>query len=66
MLNDGNAIVVANACAALLEITKNSDKNYLPLKKDGYLNKVLAAVNDSNEWGKIYILEAIATHSVKD
>lgn len=33
MLNDGNAIVVANACASLLEITKNSDKNYLPLKK---------------------------------
>lgn len=62
MLNDGNAIVVANACAALLEITKSSDKNYLPLKKDQNLNKVLAAVNDSNEWGKIYILEAIATH----
>ncbi len=33
MLLDGNAIVVANACAALIEITKNSDKNYLPLKK---------------------------------
>jgi len=33
MLLDGNAIVVANSCAALLEITKNSDKNYLPLKK---------------------------------
>lgn len=66
MLNDGNAIVVANACAALLEISKNSDKNYLVLKKGQYLNKVLAALNDSNEWGKIYILEAIATHSVKD
>ena len=66
MLNDTNAIVIANACAALLEITKNSDKNYLSLKKNGYLNKVLAALNDSNEWGKIYILEAIATHPVKD
>jgi AP-1 complex subunit beta-1 len=27
---------------------------------------VLAAVNDSNEWGKIYLLEAIATHQIKD
>jgi vesicle coat complex subunit len=66
MLLDGNAIVVANSCAALLEITKNSDKNYLPLKKAQYLNKVLAAVNDSNEWGQIYILEAISTHEVRN
>lgn len=64
-LLDGNAIVVANACAALLEITRNSDKNYLPLRKGSYLNKVLAALNDSNEWGQIYILEAIATHEIK-
>lgn len=51
MLLDGNAIVVANACAALLEISKSAEKNYLPFKKGQYLNKVLAAVNDSNEWG---------------
>ena len=51
MLLDGNAIVVANTCAALLEISKGSKKNYFPFKKGQYLNKVLAAVNDSNEWG---------------
>lgn len=28
MLNDGNAIVVANACATLLEISQISNKNY--------------------------------------
>jgi hypothetical protein len=48
---DGNAIVVANSCATLLEISKGSSKNYLPFNKGQYLNKVLAAVNDSNEWG---------------
>ncbi len=29
------------------------------------MNKVLAAVNDSNEWGQVYILEAVAMYDVK-
>ena len=66
MLLDGNAIVVANACAALLEISKSSGKNYLRLKNSSHLNKMLAAVNDANEWGQIYILEAISTHESTD
>jgi vesicle coat complex subunit len=51
LLLDGNAIVVANACATLIEISRSANKNYLPFGKGQYLNKVLAAVNDSNEWG---------------
>jgi hypothetical protein len=51
MLLDGNAVVVANACAALLEISKASGKNYLRLKSNTNLNKLLTAVNDSSEWG---------------
>lgn len=43
--------MVANACAALLEISKASGKNYIRLKNNGNLNKLLAAVNDSYEWG---------------
>lgn len=66
MLLDGNAIVVANACAALLEISKTSGKNYLRLKNSTNLNKLLAAVNDCNEWGQIYILEAISTYDTND
>lgn len=60
MLFDGNAVVVSNACASLLEISRGSGKNYLRLKNDQVLNKLLVALNDSNEWGKIYILEGIA------
>ena len=30
------------------------------------MNKVLAAVNDSNEWGQVYILEAVAFYEVED
>ena len=60
MLYDGNAVVVANACASLLEISRASGKNYLRLKTDQGLNKLLVALNDANEWGKIYILEGIS------
>ncbi len=30
------------------------------------MNNALAAVNDTNEWGQIYILEALSTHEIKD
>jgi AP-1 complex subunit beta-1 len=66
MLLDGNAIVVANACASLIEISRAAGKNYLPFHKGQYLNKVLAAVNDSNEWGQVYILEAVALYDVEE
>ena len=64
MLLDGNATVVANACASLLEISRASGKNYLRIKSgtgsSGNLNKILAALNEANEWGKIYIMEGIS------
>ena len=44
-------MVVANACAALLEISKASRKNYVKFRSNNNLNKVLLAVNDSFEWG---------------
>lgn len=66
MLLDGNAIVVANACATLIEISRSANKNYLPFGKGQYLNKVLAAVNDSNEWGQVYILEAVALYNIEE
>lgn len=66
MLYDGNAVVVANAAASLLEISRASGKNYLRLKNDQALNKLLAALIDANEWGKIYILEGIASYETTD
>jgi AP-1 complex subunit beta-1 len=66
MLLDGNAMVVSNACASLLEISRSSAKNYLRLKTTTNLNKILAALNDANEWGKIYIMEAISTYETSD
>jgi len=66
LLQDGNAIVVANACAALLEISNSTNKNYFKFHKGQNLHKILSAVNESNEWGQIFILEAISTYEPKD
>lgn len=51
LLQDGNAMVVANACAALLEISNSTGKNYFKFSKTQNLTKVLSAVNEANEWG---------------
>lgn len=51
LLQDGNAIVVANACASLLEISNVTGKNYFKFHKNQTLHKLLSAVNESNEWG---------------
>lgn len=66
MLQDGNAVVVANAVCALCEISRTSNKNYLRIKNSANLNKLLAALNDCNEWGQIYILEGISTYDTAD
>jgi len=66
LLQDGNAIVVANACAALLEISNSTGKNYFKFSKNNGLHKILSAVNESNEWGQIFILEAISTYDPKN
>ncbi len=50
MLADGNSVVVANAIAALLEITQLTGKNYIRYR-DGNVSRLLNAVNESLEWG---------------
>ena len=62
MLLDGNAAVVANACAALLEISRFANKKYLKFKNNQNLNKLLTALNDCNEWGQVYVLEGISMY----
>ncbi|KAI0306363.1 Adaptor protein complex beta subunit [Multifurca ochricompacta] len=58
LLVDSNATVVANAVAALSEISDRQDgvlfKLNLPVA-----NKLIAALGESSEWGQIYILDAL-------
>ena len=66
LLQDGNAIVVANAAASLMEIANSTGKDYFKFNKGQNLNKILSAMAESNEWGQIYLLEAISNHDPKD
>ena len=61
MLEDGNATVLSSAIAALSEISLLSGNDYLELNSK-ILKKILMALNDANEWGQIYILDALMNY----
>eukprot|EP00397_Hematodinium_sp_SG-2012_P008110 GEMP01008165.1.p1 GENE.GEMP01008165.1~~GEMP01008165.1.p1 ORF type:complete len:904 (+),score=215.10 GEMP01008165.1:78-2789(+) len=62
MLGDANPAVVANAVAALKEISENSPKNHLQLSEVS-VNKLLSALNECTEWGQVAILDALAFYN---
>ncbi|KAG9307651.1 hypothetical protein G9A89_023216 [Geosiphon pyriformis] len=61
MLADSNTTVVANAVAALTEISERSENIQLKLNMT-IANKLVAALNESSEWGQAYILEALMSY----
>eukprot|EP00913_Durusdinium_trenchii_P019025 g17880.t1 len=61
LLGDGNPMVVANAVAGLAEISQTCGRDLLELDK-GNIPKLLAALNECNEWGQVFILDALATY----
>eukprot|EP01022_Parablepharisma_sp_SALTPOND_P003987 TRINITY_DN116_c0_g1_i1.p1 TRINITY_DN116_c0_g1~~TRINITY_DN116_c0_g1_i1.p1 ORF type:complete len:1020 (+),score=129.37 TRINITY_DN116_c0_g1_i1:978-4037(+) len=65
LLADGNANVVSNAIAALLEISGLTGKNYIRFNSSS-IKKLLYALNECTEWGQIYILEGIAKYRPVD
>ncbi|KAJ1799075.1 hypothetical protein LPJ59_002079 [Coemansia sp. RSA 2399] len=58
LLADSNPSVVANAVAALTEISERSPHIKLKLNIK-IANKLVTALNECNEWGQIYILESL-------
>jgi vesicle coat complex subunit len=64
MLTDGNAHVVANSLAALNEISILSGENLIKLRSK-VLKRVLLALNEANEWGQVYILDALVYFTPK-
>lgn len=58
LLVDSNATVVSNAVAALSEIGDRQDGVIFKLNL-AVANKLLAALNESSEWGQIYILDSL-------
>ncbi|CAD7970369.1 unnamed protein product [Amoebophrya sp. A120] len=66
MLGDSNPMVVANAVAALSEISEAKGRDYLQLDRDGAVAKLLTALNECTEWGQIFILDALASYAPKN
>lgn len=65
MIGDANPTVVSNAVAALSEIAENSGKDVFKITV-GVLHKLLAALNESTEWGQVFILDALSTYLPSD
>lgn len=67
MLSDGNGMVVSNAVAALTDIA-NSKGKIIHMKND-LMHKLLNALTECSEWGRVYILDFLADnmlHHPKD
>ncbi|KAJ1493723.1 Clathrin/coatomer adaptor, adaptin-like protein, partial [Baffinella frigidus] len=62
LLGDGNPMVVANSVAALAEIAYHGEPRALLLTNITVL-KLLAVLNECNEWGQIFILDVMSTYS---
>jgi len=62
MLSDPNPMVVANAVAGLAEITEVCGRDLIDLDNKATIPKLLAALNECNEWGQVFILDALAQY----
>lgn len=65
LLADTNPTVVANAVAALTEISERSENIQLKLNLT-IANKLVAALNECPEWGQTYILEALMFYTPQE
>jgi len=63
LLSDSNPMVVANAVAGLAEIAEVSGKDLIDLENKATIPKLLAALNECNEWGQVFILDALSAYS---
>ena len=58
--NDGNPMVVANALLAISEISQTRGMNFKTT--NDILKKLMVALQDANEWSRIYILDFLASN----
>ena len=66
LLADSTPMVVANAVAALAEITENSPTASALGELDiSTVNKLLTALNECTEWGQVFILDSVSLYQPK-
>jgi AP-1 complex subunit beta-1 len=66
LISDANPTVVANAVAALSEISETSNNNNILQVNAAVLQKLLAALNECTEWGQVFILDTLAKYVPTD
>eukprot|EP00949_MAST-11_sp_MAST-11-sp1_P004386 g4386.t1 len=66
LICDSNPTVVANAVAAMNEIAEVSGNRKLFKVTSSILQKLLAALNECNEWGQVFILDSLAQYTPGD
>lgn len=65
MISDANPTVVANAVAALSEISEASGRDVMMVTTN-VLQKLLAALNECTEWGQVFILDSLSNYAPQD
>ncbi|KAI5989109.1 adaptin N terminal region-domain-containing protein, partial [Pisolithus albus] len=75
MIADSNPMVVANTIAALTDIHKTASTAHPPLPSSDpaifnitphILNKILIALNECTEWGRVAVLDALSRYITHD
>ncbi|KAI9820874.1 MAG: beta-adaptin [Thelocarpon impressellum] len=66
MIGDPNPMVVANAVTALAEITEAAPETKALLITPATLKKMLMALNECTEWGRVTILSTLAEYHAAD
>lgn len=66
LVDDSNPMVVANAVSALAEIQDSAPETECFKINPVTLNKLLVALNECTEWGRISILTALSEYSTED
>jgi AP-1 complex subunit beta-1 len=62
LLGDSNPMVVANAVAAMTEISEASSTGKPLIEMTtATINKLLTALNECTEWGQIFILDSLSS-----
>ena len=66
MMGDPNPMVVANAVTALAEISETAPETRALQVSEHSLKKMLMALNECTEWGRVTILTVLADHRAAD
>ncbi|ORY54077.1 Adaptor protein complex beta subunit [Leucosporidium creatinivorum] len=66
MVTDSNPMVVANAVLALSEIQESAEDESIFVLDSPTLSRLLVALGECTEWGRIAILNAVAKYKAED